>query len=122
MKRLAICLTACLLLASMICCAEAPDSVPDWFSREAGENTVVPDGLTEAEAEIYRQGFAAGHYAALHPEHVDGMYVLNNRTRKFHYSDCLNTLLIDTPNREHSYDSRDELISLGYSPCGSCKP
>ena len=122
MKRLAICLIACLLLASMICRAEAPASELDWFSREAGEKATVPEGLTEAEAEIYRLGFTAGHYAALHPVHMDDMYVLNNRTRKFHYSDCLNTLLIDTPNREHSDKSRDELIAEGYSPCGSCKP
>ena len=94
----------------------------DRFSAEEAMLAGLPEGLTEREAEIYRMGYANGHYAALHPEHIEGMYVLNTRTKKFHYSDCLNTLLIDTPNREHSFESKEYIMAIGYDPCGSCKP
>lgn len=94
----------------------------DWFSAGEAASAPIPDGLTEREVEIYRAGHANGHYAALHPAHVEGMYVLNTRTKKFHYSDCQNTLLIFADNREHYYGTKDEVLAMGYDPCGSCKP
>lgn len=94
----------------------------DWFSAEEAILAELPEGLTDSEADIFKRGYALGHYAALHPEHVEGMYVLNNKTMKFHYSDCLNTLMIDSSNRSHSFDSKEDIIARGYEPCGSCKP
>lgn len=112
------------LLLAAVCFAQEMDYGPnmDWFSAGEAQSATVPDGLSEREAEIYRQGFAAGHYMALHPAHVDGMYVLNTRTKKFHLSDCKNTLMIDTPNRQHFYGTKAEVLDMGYEACGFCKP
>lgn len=94
----------------------------DWFSLESAQKAEVPAGLTDREVEIYRAGYANGHYDALNPAYIDGMYVLNTKTRKFHLSNCLTTLAIDPENREHSTRSPEELIKMGYKPCGQCNP
>jgi DNA-entry nuclease len=49
-------------------------------------------------------------------------YVLNTNSKKFHYPDksCSNT--IKEENRKEYSGTRDELISDGYTPCGTCKP
>lgn len=49
-------------------------------------------------------------------------YVLNVNTKKFHYSDCSSAKKIKAENRGSYTGSRDELIGMGYSPCGNCKP
>ena len=94
----------------------------DWFSMESARNAAVPEGLTEREEAIYRAGFASGHYDALNPEYIEGLFVLNTKTGKFHLSNCMQTLLINTGNRQHSTLSARELTEQGYKPCGACNP
>ena len=94
----------------------------DWFSMESARNAAVPEGLTEREEKIYRAGFASGHYDALNPEYIEGLFVLNTKTKKFHLSNCMQTLLINTGNRQHSTLSARELTEQGYKPCGACNP
>lgn len=94
----------------------------DWYSIQSAEEAAVPDGLTAQEIEIYRAGYANGHYDALNPTYVEGMYVINTKTKKFHLSNCMSTLSISSANREHSTLAPKELISKGYKPCGQCKP
>ena len=49
-------------------------------------------------------------------------YILNTNSKKFHYPDrsCSNN--IKAENRKEYSGTREELISEGYSPCGTCKP
>ena len=94
----------------------------DWFSKESAQNAPIPAGLTPREEEIYRAGFANGHYDALNPEYIEGLFVLNTKTKKFHLSNCMQTLLINTENRKHSTLSAEELSQQGYKPCGACNP
>lgn len=49
-------------------------------------------------------------------------YVLNVNTKKFHYSDCSSAKKIKAENRGTYSGSRDELIAMGYTPCGNCDP
>ena len=98
----------------------APDM--DWFSAGEAMSAALPEGLTEREAEIYRMGYAKGHYSALHPAYVEGVYVVNTKTGKFHFTNCFETLMIDTANRWHSTQSRDALIKDNYKPCKKCNP
>ena len=94
----------------------------DWFSIEEAEKAPIPEGLTAREEEIYRAGFANGHYEAMNPPLTEGMFVLNNKTHKFHLSNCMTTLAIEIENREHTTKSAEELIAEGYKPCGMCNP
>ena len=49
-------------------------------------------------------------------------YVLNTNTKKFHYPNCHSAKKISEKNREDFYGTREELIAMGYSPCGNCDP
>lgn len=46
-------------------------------------------------------------------------YVLNSKTKKFHYPSCS---YLPTTNRKDSTLSRNEIISNGYEPCKKCNP
>lgn len=97
----------------------------DWFSVQKSNDAPIPPGLedmTEREEEIYRSGYANGHYDALHPAYVKGLFVVNKKTKKFHLSNCMNTLMIEIDNREHKISTPEELMNQGYKPCGSCHP
>lgn len=94
----------------------------DWYAMQSAEEAIIPEGLSEREAEIYRAGYATGHYNALHPAYIEGLYVLNTKTKKFHLSYCKATLTIDTENRKHSSSTPLELMMQGYKPCGQCNP
>ena len=49
-------------------------------------------------------------------------YVLNTHTKKFHYPDCSSIDQMSEKNKAFADVSREELISLGYEPCGRCNP
>ena len=49
-------------------------------------------------------------------------YVLNTNTKKFHYPNCGSAKKISEKNRQDFYGTREELIAMGYSPCGNCDP
>jgi len=49
-------------------------------------------------------------------------YVLNTNTKKFHYPNCGSVKKISEKNRQDFYGTREELIAMGYSPCGNCDP
>ena len=47
------------------------------------------------------------------------VYIANKKSKKFHLESCAS--LPDEENRIYLED-REEAISLGYTPCGTCKP
>ena len=49
-------------------------------------------------------------------------WILNVSSKKFHSPDCSNASGISEKNREEKTCTRDELIYMGYEPCGICKP
>ena len=49
-------------------------------------------------------------------------YVLNTSSMRFHRPDCPSVQDTAAHNRETFHGTRDELIELGYEPCGSCNP
>lgn len=52
----------------------------------------------------------------------DTTYIINTRSGKFHKPDCQGAIDISAANREETTKTREELIDLGYEPCGSCQP
>ena len=102
-----------------------PDSIP------------VKDSYTRAEVEeiyqnAYEEGYAQGQKDALTVE--DGSaastrqsaggidYVLNTNSKKFHYPDCRSVGQMKASNRKDFSGTRDEVIAMGYDPCGICHP
>lgn len=49
-------------------------------------------------------------------------YVLNKNTKKFHYSGCSSVKQMKDKNKKFYTGTREECISMGYDPCGRCKP
>lgn len=50
------------------------------------------------------------------------VYIINTSSKKFHYPDKACSNNIKAENRKEYGGTREELISDGYSPCGTCKP
>lgn len=53
---------------------------------------------------------------------ISASYVLNTNTKKFHYPSCSSAESIKAGNRQDFSGTRDEVIAMGYDPCGRCKP
>lgn len=53
---------------------------------------------------------------------TDTEYVLNTKSKKIHLPDCSSVGKIEEDNKETTDKSKDELIKMGYDPCGNCKP
>lgn len=49
-------------------------------------------------------------------------YVLNTKTKVFHYASCRHVSSIKDANRKNFTGSRGALINDGFKPCGSCHP
>ncbi len=56
------------------------------------------------------------------PSNTDTEYVLNTKSKKIHLPDCSSVAKIEEDNKETTDKSKEELINMGYEPCGSCKP
>lgn len=50
------------------------------------------------------------------------LYVINKRSRVFHYPSCEGARSMSPHNREEVTATRTELTSQGYMPCGYCEP
>lgn len=49
-------------------------------------------------------------------------YILNTNTYKFHYPSCSSVKQMKDKNKAYYTGTREECISMGYDPCGRCKP
>ena len=57
-----------------------------------------------------------------HAQYATTLYVINAKTRKFHFPDCDSVGKISKQNKKERETDRAELIAEGHTPCGSCKP
>ncbi len=48
-------------------------------------------------------------------------YVLNT-TKEFHYRSCSSVKKMSDKNKAYHTGTRDEVIAMGYNPCGNCDP
>lgn len=53
---------------------------------------------------------------------VSTTYILNTSTKKIHYPDCKSVKQMSEKNKKTTTESRESLISQGYTPCGNCNP
>ena len=49
-------------------------------------------------------------------------YVLNTNTYKFHLPGCREINKMSSENKRDYFDTRENIIAMGYSPCGKCNP
>ncbi|MBR0406273.1 MAG: hypothetical protein IJI68_13890 [Eggerthellaceae bacterium] len=55
-------------------------------------------------------------------EEKEVTYVLNVKSKKFHYPTCSSVDQMKPENRSDSYETREEIIAKGYKPCQNCNP
>lgn len=55
-------------------------------------------------------------------EPIAADYILNTNTKKFHYLSCSSVSDMKEKNKKEFTGSRDDVISMGYKPCGRCHP
>ena len=56
------------------------------------------------------------------PAAAGSAYVLNTNSYKFHHPGCKSVAKMAAHNRLDYNGTRDEIIAMGYSPCGNCHP
>ncbi len=49
-------------------------------------------------------------------------YILNVNSKRFHNPNCSGVADISEKNKKEFVGTRDELIQMGYQPCGTCNP
>ena len=49
-------------------------------------------------------------------------YILNTNTKKFHYPTCKSVKQMKEKNKKSFTGTREEVIAMGYDPCGNCHP
>ena len=49
-------------------------------------------------------------------------YVLNTNTKKFHYPSCSSVKKMSEKNKSFFTGTREEVINMGFDPCGNCHP
>lgn len=76
------------------------------------EPTTIP--TTEPETEPPTE--------ATEPEPVGITYVLNTNSMKFHYQRCNSAKEMSESNKRIYTGTREEVIGMGYDPCGRCHP
>lgn len=78
---------------------------------ESSQGNENEEGLEEVQsAESYDSGS------------LEGAYVLNTNTKKFHKESCSSVAQMQEENKEYSNLTPQELEAQGYEPCGNCKP
>lgn len=49
-------------------------------------------------------------------------YILNTNSRRFHKPFCRSVEQMKPENYQETSASREEVLEMGYTPCGNCKP
>lgn len=59
---------------------------------------------------------------AIPTKETTSAYILNTNSKRFHIPSCDSVGRMKEKNRKDYSGTREELISFGYAPCGSCNP
>lgn len=92
-----------------------------WFSQNPCDNWTP--GSTVEKSEIKSNTVSAGAAFSNAVADASGTkYILNTRSKKFHYPYCNSVSKMSEKNKKASNESREQLINEGYQPCKNCNP
>lgn len=93
----------------------------DYASGNSWEDgTITPAEYNEPAAE--NEPAAVNEPPAETAEPQGITYIVNKKTKVFHYQDCYSVRQMKEENKIYSDKTRDELTGEGYKPCGNCNP
>lgn len=101
--------------ADTLASAGAGQNSQEKPSYNSGEGTSGNSGAANAPAPSEQP-------ANTNPAPAGTDYVLNTNTHKFHYPNCSSVKQMKDSNKSYYTGTRDEVISMGYDPCGRCNP
>lgn len=104
-----------------IICTSDGKSVSFSVARNADADTlssIGPNSTQNTPAPNPQATVAGGE----NPVSVGTDYILNTNTHKFHYPNCSSVNQMSEQNKRAYTGTRDEVIAMGYSPCGRCHP
>ena len=85
---------------------ETADSADETASAIVPDETIPPDSAGDRST----------------PDAPTTTYILNTNTKKFHYPYCKSVNQMKEKNKQEFTGTRDEVIAMGYDPCGNCNP
>lgn len=108
------------------------DAVHNYYKRFSLQKTcdgAVMNRMAEAVAEEYRACLGKMRNADMahlpkalvesFPKGSFGAYIGNTASKKFHRTDCSS---LRSSENAVCFDTREEALAAGYTPCGRCKP
>ena len=72
-----------------------------------------------ADADTLDLATGDGYYGQ---ETAGAAYILSTGTMKFHLPTCSSVSQMSDANRQEYTGTREEIIAMGYAPCGRCRP
>ena len=110
-----------------VICTSDGKTVSFSVARNADADTLASVGPNSTQS--------GGNTGTTQPEHtvtpsqeeptnapVGTDYILNTNTHKFHYPGCSSVKQMAEKNKQSFTGTRDEVIAMGYDPCGRCHP
>ena len=86
-------------------------------------STAVPTEDSEATSEpTAKPAAGAAASATSEPDAEEHDYILNTKSKKFHWPDCSGIKNMAEKNRKEFTGTREEVVDMGFSSCGICKP
>lgn len=83
----------------------------NWEAEDAGENAPEMQNKDDSSTIDDKK-----------QNNPDENYILNIKSKKFHYPDCSGLENAKKKNLEEYTGTRNDLIKEGYEPCGTCNP
>lgn len=85
-----------------------------------GDNWASESGSVQSASASSEQ---SSELSAAQPSDGDiNTYILNTRSKRFHWPDCHSVAEMKDKNKQEFTGTRDEAIAMGYKPCGECNP
>ena len=117
MKKLFV---AVIVLVLLICIsASAVDS--SGLSSSLANDADIVYAFFHEDGDINQASSSYDRLYELLYEDAD-TYILNTSKGKFHYPTCSGVKQMKESNKSTVVCSRELLLSMGYSPCGTCHP
>lgn len=91
-------------------------------TAETPETTAATEQMTETEAQPETETEAESETEPEPEAQPEDSYVLNTNSKKFHLPNCGSVKKMKDKNRKDVVDTRDNIISQGYTPCKNCRP
>lgn len=96
-----------------------------WSVEDQGESVSFNVFVYNVQPGVtinYLTGESAAEGEALPTAAGTGEYVVNKSSKKFHLPECSGVQSMSGENRWDYSGSRENLIEMGYDPCGNCDP